>query len=80
MKDFFSLSSQETCWMFITALEWQHQPSLSATPALQICHKSKGKSLVPVTVFYEISNVKTFTLNASKILNCVMRSFFNIAF
>lgn len=47
--------------MFITALEWQHQPSQSATPALQICLKSKGKSLVLGTFFRKVGKVKTFT-------------------
>lgn len=46
--------------MSITALEWQHQPSLSAIPALQICLKSKGKSLVIVTFFHKIGKLKNF--------------------
>lgn len=43
---FYSCSSQEICWMYTIALEWQHLLSLSATPVLLIFQKLKGKLLV----------------------------------
>lgn len=70
--------------MFITALEWQHRLSPSATPAPQIYRKSKGKSLVQLQFlklfFCNINYVITSTSNVLVMLNCLKHFFFFFKF
>lgn len=58
---FYSRSSQEICWMYTIALEWQRLLSLSATPALLIFQKLKGKLLVEqLTLINNLDFWRTF--------------------